>query len=219
MMHASPNQQQLARGIGMFGLGLGLAAIAKLTLSPRLGQAPAANRVTVRTSVTIRRAPQDVYRFWRDLSNLPLFMRHLASVTEIDGHVSFCARGPLKSELEWDAEIVADRPNERIAWRSLEGATLPNHGVVEFRWASRGRGTEVRLELGFEPPFGRLGKAVAALFEDIPEQQLESDLRGLKQILEIGEIVHSDASIHRGAHPARPPERDEVPLILGMVRS
>jgi uncharacterized membrane protein len=218
-MHASPHQQQLARGIGLFGLGLGLAAIAKLTLSPRALHLPDANRITVRRGVTIRRAPEEVYRFWRDLSNLPLFMRHLASVTEIDGHASFCARGPLHSELEWEAEIVADRPNERIAWRSLEGATLPNHGQVEFRWASRGRGTEVHVELGFEPPLGRLGKAVASLFEPVPEHQLEDDLRRLKQILETGEIVHSDASIHRGPHPARPPERHQVPLILGTVRS
>jgi hypothetical protein len=42
-----------------------------------------------------------------------------------------------------------------------------------------------------------------------PSQQVDGDLRRLKQVLETGEVVHSDSSIHRGPHPARPPE--EVP--------
>jgi uncharacterized membrane protein len=217
-MYATGHQQQLARSIGFLGLGLGIAALAKLTWSqPR--PSPEARAITLRTSVTIRRDPSDIYRFWRDLSNLPLFMRHVASATEIDGHASFRARGPLGRELDWDAEIVADRPNERIAWRSLEGASIPNRGSVTFRRASRGRGTEVHVELAFEPPLGRLGKKVAGIFEEIPEVQLENDLRRLKQILETGEIVRSDASIHRGRHPARPPEPHELPLVEGMVRS
>ncbi len=216
-MHASTHHQQLARGFGLFGLGLGIAAIAKLTLAHHA--ATAAKPVTVRTSVTIRVEPSEVYRYWRDLSNLPLFMRHVASVLEVDGHASWRSHGPLGSELEWESEIVADRPNERLAWRSLEGSGLPNHGCVTFRRASRGRGTEVGLELAFEPPGGRLGAKVARLFQELPEQQLKNDLRRLKQLLETGEIVHSDASIHRGAHPARPPKRNEVPLVEGLVRS
>jgi uncharacterized membrane protein len=218
-MHASFQQQQLARRLGFLGLGLGIAAVAKMTLWHRVGVSAQARNVNVRASITIRREPSDVYRFCRELSNLPLFMRHLSSVTESDGHASWRARGPLGKELEWEAEIVADRPNERLAWRSLEGVPLPNHGSLELRRASRGRGTEVHLELGFEPPFGSLGARVARLFEGIPEQQIKTDLRRLKQLLETGEILHSDASIHHGTHPARPPERDEVPLIGGMVRS
>jgi uncharacterized membrane protein len=218
-MHASAHQQQLARGLGFLGLGLGIAAIAKLTWAHRSGDLAGAKALVVRTSVTIRRDVRDVYAFWRDLSNLPLFMRHVASVSEVDGHASFRACGPVGSELEWDAEIVADRPNERIAWRSLEGARLANHGSVTFRRASQGRGTEVHLELAFEPPLGRLGAKVARLFDAIPEQQLKNDLRRLKQLLETGEIVHSDASIHPFPHPARPPKREQLPLVLGMVRS
>jgi uncharacterized membrane protein len=218
-MYATGHQQQLARSLGFLGLGLGIAAIAKLTLSHRARTTPEARAIKLRTSVTIRRDPSEVYRFWRDLSNLPLFMRHVASATELDGHASFRARGPLGRELAWDAEIVADRPNERIAWRSLEGASVPNRGSVTFRRASRGRGTELLVELAFEPPLGRLGSKVAGMFDEVPEVQLENDLRRLKQILETGEIVRSDASIHRGRHPARPPERGELPLVEGMVRS
>ena len=77
----------------------------------------------------------------------------------------------------------------------------------------------MHLELSFEPPGGALGAGIARLFGVVPEESVKNDLRRLKQLLETGEIVHSDASIHRGMHPARPPRFDETPLVNGMVRS
>jgi uncharacterized membrane protein len=62
----------------------------------------------------------------------------------------------------------------------------------------------VRVELKYEPPAGAIGAAFAKLFGEEPNQQIKGDLRRLKQVLETGEVVHSDASIHRGMHPARP---------------
>jgi uncharacterized membrane protein len=107
--------------------------------------------------------------------------------------------------VEWDAEITEDRANELIAWRSLPGAEVDNVGRVRFVPAPGGRGTEVHVELSYRPPAGVLGATFAKLFGEAPEQQIEGDLRRLKQVLETGEVVHSDASIHRGAHSARPP--------------
>jgi uncharacterized membrane protein len=175
--------------------------------------------VTVRSTITIRRPRDDIYRYWRDLKNLPLFMRHVDSVTETNGHSIWRAWGPAGVRAEWEAEVVADRPGERIAWRSLEGATIPNRGAVEFRDAPQNLGTEVHLELVIEPPAGALGAGIARLFAELPEASMKSDLRRLKQILETGEVVCSDASIHRGTHPARPPELDDLPLVNGMVQS
>jgi hypothetical protein len=60
------------------------------------------------------------------------------------------------------------------------------------------------VELFYEPPGGALGALVAKLFGEEPKQQIKSDLRRLKQVLETGEVLHSDASVHRGSHPARP---------------
>jgi uncharacterized membrane protein len=170
-----------------------------------------AHPVSLRASVTINRTPAEVYRFWRALENLPLFMDHIESVREVGGESEWCARGPLGSSLEWQARIVEDEPEERISWQSLEGSELPNRGKVEFRDEPGGVGTEVHVELAFEPPGGAVGAALARLFDELPEQWLRNDLRRLKQILETGEVVRSDASIHRGRHPARPPEASEVP--------
>ena len=215
----SSHHPPLARQIGLIGLGFGIGAIAKLTLSRRSAPTSDTRSVKVRTTVTVRRDRADVYRFWRDLRNLPLFMRHVQGVTESDGHSKWHALGPGRTRVEWEAEITVDRANERIAWRSLDGAALPNHGSVEFKPAPDGQGTEVHLELGFEPPLGAFGAGLARLFHQVPEVQIKNDLRRLKQILETGEVVHSDASIHRGLHPARPVSPEQLPLLHGLVRS
>jgi|SRR6478735_7186036 len=161
--------------------------------------------IHVKRSVTIRCEPAVVYEFWRNLSNLPRFMSHLESVREQDGKSSWRAKGPAGMTIAWDAEIVLDRQDECIGWRSLEGSTsVPNRGVVRFNRAPGGRGTEVQVELKYEPPAGALGAAFAKLFGEEPSQQINGDLRRLKQVLETGEVLNSDSSIHPGMHPARP---------------
>src|SRR5690606_23603766 len=114
----------------------------------------------------------------------------LESVRVQDGNSHWRARGPLGSRIEWDAEIVEDQPGERIAWRSTQGADVPNSGRVRFRPVP-GRSdtemdTELIVELHYAPPVGAMGRAVAKLFGEEPGQQIASDLRRLKQVLETG---------------------------------
>ncbi len=158
-------------------------------------------------TITINRSPEEVYQFWRNFENLPRFMSHLESVHVIDERRShWVAKGPAGMRVEWDAEITEDRPNQSISWRSLEDADVENYGTVRFEPAPGKRGTVVRVELEYNPPAGALGAGIAKLFGEAPEQQVKGDLYRLKQVLEIGEVVHSDASIHQGPHPAQPPE-------------
>jgi uncharacterized membrane protein len=145
-----------------------------------------------------------VYSFWRNFENFPRFMSHLESVQASGDRSRWRAKAPFGGTVEWEAEIVVDRPNEEIAWRSLKGALVPNQGSVRFTPAPGGRGTEVRVELQYEPPAGVVGAAIAKFFGEEPKQQIQGDLRRFKQMMEPGEVLHSDASIHRGMHPARP---------------
>jgi uncharacterized membrane protein len=197
-----------ARVLGSMGAVLGVTALDAFTgvqLSrERMGlRADRAMRVT--RAITVQRPIDEVYRFWRDFKNLPRFMAHLVTVHVRDEKTShWVASGPAGTTVEWDAEIVADRPNEMIAWRSLEGADVSNSGTVRFTRAPGGQATEIHLELHYDPPAGRLGVSIAKLFGKEPGQQVNGDLHRFKQVLEIGEVVHSDASIHRGLHPARP---------------
>jgi uncharacterized membrane protein len=167
--------------------------------------------ITVREAITVQRPREEVYRFWHDFSNLPRFMEHLESVEVLDeGRSHWKAKAPVGSSVEWDAEIVSERDGEFIAWRSLQNADVSNRGSVRFEDAPGNRGTEVHVELEYEPPGGRLGAIVAKLFGEEPGQQVRGDLRRFKQVMELGEVVQSDASLHKGAHPARPPEREEL---------
>ena len=161
--------------------------------------------VDVKRTITINKSPEELYRFWRNFENLPRFMNHLEAVQVTgDRRSHWKAKAPAGTTVEWDAEITEDRPNEMIAWRSIEGADVDNAGSVRFVPAPGGRGTEVRVELRYDPPGGVIGAAIARLFGEEPAQQVADDLRAFKQVMETGEVVHSDASIHRWPHAAQP---------------
>ena len=167
--------------------------------------------IHVKKSITINRPPEEIYSFWRDFRNLPRVMSHLESV-EVTGdrESHWVAKAPAGMKVEWDAIITDDKPNELIAWRSVEGSEVQNSGIVRFQPAPGGRGTEIQVELQYNPPGGRLGGMIAKLFGEAPEQQIEEDLRRFKQLMETGVIVESDASIqgrHLAQQPAHPPER------------
>ncbi len=98
-------------------------------------------------TLTINRKPDELYRYWRDFSNLPKFMNHLMVVDIIDERRShWVATGPAGSTIEWDAEITDDRPNELIAWRSVEGSEVDHAGLIRFEPATGDRGTIVTVE-------------------------------------------------------------------------
>ncbi|HYD52009.1 MAG TPA: SRPBCC family protein [Gemmatimonadaceae bacterium] len=161
--------------------------------------------IHTRRAITVGRPVAEVYAFWRDFTNLPRFMRHLESVTVLDESRSrWVAKAPGGTTVEWEAETTMAVENELIAWRALDGSTVWNAGTVRFRPAPGGRGTEIRVDLDYDPPFGKLGSKAAMLFREEPGQQVQDDLRHLKQVMELGEIVLSDATKQRGAHPAKP---------------
>jgi len=144
----------------------------------------------VSKSIAIERPAAELYQFWRKFENLPRIMDHLEEVRVIDDKRShWIAKGPAKTSVEWDSEIVNDQPNELIAWQSVEGAEVDNAGYVRFEPARGGRGTLVKVELRYNPPAGPVGAAVAKMFGKAPDQEIEQELRRFKQLMETGEIA------------------------------
>jgi uncharacterized membrane protein len=189
---------------------LDVMAARTLSRQPRTVANEGADKGIIRTkrSLTVNKSPEECYAFWHNFENLPQFMRHLESVTVIDDRRShWKAKAPAGATVEWDAETTEDRPNELIAWRSTEDADVFNAGTVRFERAPGDRGTEVRIELEYKPPFGKLGSKVAMLFREEPGQQVMDDLRHFKQVMETGEILFSDATKQRGMHPAQPDDK------------
>lgn len=197
-----------------------MAAVAGVTVPDLVESARLTRRgrgpVRVKKAITVNRPPDEVYAFWRELENLPRFMTHLESVHVTGERTShWKAKGPAGRSVEWDAEVIEDRPGELLSWRSLPGADVESSGAVRFASAPGDRGTEIVVDLEYTPPGGRAGAAVAKLFGEEPATQLSDDLRRCKQVVETGEIARSDATPggHAiGGHLRRPapprPERD-----------
>ena len=188
--------------------------ILDIVTAQRLGRTSSPREAAVRgfrveQVVTINKPIEDVYRFWRNFDNFPRFMRHLESVRVLDGRRSqWRAKGPAGYSVQWDAEMVQDVEDEWIAWRSLPGSSVENHGSVRFRRAPGARGTELRVQLEYYPPAGALGRGIAWLFGEEPDQQIREDLHRFKQLMEAGEIALSEGpGLWRAAQsPARAEE-------------
>jgi len=143
--------------------------------------------IRVDQCIKIARPRNEIYRFWSDFTNLPRFMRNVKSVEDLgDGRSHWVARGPAGRNVEWNAVVHNSSENEMIAWRTLPGSDVDHAGSVWFRDAGDGHGTEVTVELQYNPPGGAIGAIVATMWGAEPSQQIRSDLYRLKQLLESG---------------------------------
>lgn len=150
--------------------------------------------IYVERALTINKPRHEIYAFWHDFENLPSFMQHLESVKVIgDKSTSrisqWKARAPLGRSVEWQAEIIDERPNELIAWQSGPGSLVQNSGMVTFRDAPGGRGTEIHVSLKYNLPGGSASAALAKILGEEPGVQIREDLRRFKQKIETGEIA------------------------------
>jgi uncharacterized membrane protein len=149
--------------------------------------------IQVQRAVTINVPRDQLYRIWRNFENLPRFMKHLQRV-EVDettggARSHWVANAPFGREVAWDAEITEDRENELISWRSLPGSLVKSMGTVRFVDAPNTLGTIVHVSMQYNPPGGSLGAVIARLYGEEPGQQLRSDLRNFKMMMETGEIA------------------------------
>lgn len=139
----------------------------------------------LRASVAINRDRGEIYGYWRDFSNLARFMRYIEEVRPTGEKTShWVADVPMAGQLEWDAELIADEPGERLAWRSVEGSEIETEGEVRFR--SSPYGTEVDVEMSYQLP-STAGAVASRLARSLTQSMLREDLRRFKRLLETGE--------------------------------
>jgi uncharacterized membrane protein len=144
--------------------------------------------IRIEDAITIGRSRAELYSFWRDFTNLPRFMENVESIEVLDERRSrWTVKGPAGTSVTWEAEIVNETPDEKIAWRSLEDAQIANAGTVEFKDAPAGRGTEVHVVMEYAPPAGQLGALVARATGREPKTQVRQELRRFKSLMETGE--------------------------------
>ena len=173
----------------------------------RSASIPYRQGIRVDKAITIDKPCEELYQFWRNFENFPRVIKHLRSVTRISDRLShWVAEGCSGKSAEWDAEIVNEEPGQRIGWRSLPGSEFDTAGSVHFKPAPGGRGTEVLIELKYNPTAGALGAAVAKLLGEDPAREIGDDLRRLKQLMETGEIA-TTAGQPSGREARRRPAR------------
>jgi uncharacterized membrane protein len=185
-------------GLGLLARGIGgycpvNAAVRRNTDRSDTKAALSGSRgVHVYESITINRPAPELFRFWRDFSNLPRFMEHLDNVKMLSSTRSvWTAKAPAGMRVKWEADVINEIEGELIGWQSTENADVATAGSVRFVPAPGGA-TEIIVHLQYEPPAGKLGSFVASLFGEEPAQQIRADLRRLKTILETGEVPRSE---------------------------
>ena len=182
-------------------LGLGGAATLGVLAARRIKRG-ISHIGPVTATVTINKPPIEVYEFFRKFSQLPQFMDYLESVVETGERSSrWTAKLPVVGTVTWDADIVEDVPGKLIIWQSRPGSRIQTRGRVAFDRAPGREMTEVRVEMqlgvmGIEPS--------SALARLLATPEVKGDMRRLKQVLETGEVLRSDASAHTKPFPAQP---------------
>lgn len=201
----------VARGLrkggffGLLGLAVGGVAIArggsgqcaaKRALAPTPYESQLADEQNwgraraLSKSITVNRPRDEIYRYWRDFSNMPTFMEYVEQVeARDDHHAHWVARLPMTDRtVEWDTYVTEDVPGERLAWMSEADAPVRNLGWVTFRDAPNGSGTEIHAVIAHEVPGGQLGYALARGVSKFTGFKAEQNLRRFKQLMETGEI-------------------------------
>lgn len=142
-------------------------------------------------TVTINKPRAELYAFWRDFQNL-VFMENIEAVEVIGDRTIWTIAAPAGANLRVETVITEDRPNELIAWRSVEGSQIETRGRIAFREAPADRGTEVEAIAAYVPPAGEIGRWIAKLFQREPEIQGRRELKRFKMLMEAGEIATAD---------------------------
>jgi len=157
--------------------------------------------VHVEESIVIDKSAEELYGFWRDFENHALISDYLDSVKITGDRTShWTARGPGDRILEWDAEVINDRPNELIAWQTLPGGDIEHAGSVLFIPVKDGSGTEVHVTMQYYPPAGRIGAGIAMLLHREPSIQTADTLKRLKRLMETGSLFATKDRSHGRGH-------------------
>ena len=153
---------------------------------------------TIRESSEVNVPLSTAYNQWTQFEEFPQFMEGVESIKQTDDtHLYWGARIGGKRR-EWQAEIVEQKPDQKIAWRALDG-NGPN-GVVEFEPLGEEM-TLITVEMAYEPEglTEQLGAKVG-----IDSRQVKGDLERFKELIEIRGV---ESGAWRGEVHAGEPQR------------
>lgn len=145
-----------------------------------------------RASITIGRPADELRALWLRPDTQSRIWARFADVTALDERsADWVAQGPAGGQYRWRTEVAESGANE-LRWSSLEGADVANTGSLTFRPAPGDRGTELHLDVRFDPPGGIVGQAAAKLFHVVPREIVLKALYKFRALALTGEIPTTD---------------------------
>jgi len=132
---------------------------------------------SIEKSIDVDVPVRTAYNQWTQFEEFPRFMEGVEEVRQLDDKTLFWRAKMGGAVKEWDADIVDQTPNRRIAWKSRAGAR--NAGAVLF--APTDDGTLVTLKLVYEPEGATetVGDALGVV-----RHKVEEALRSFKDFIE-----------------------------------
>lgn len=140
--------------------------------------------INIRTSLTVNAPRKLVYDTWRDLENLPHFLKYIKKIKvtdEIHSHWILKTPGKIPS-VEWNAEIIDQENARELSWRSLPGSMIETAGKINF--ADIYNATQVTVLISYRPPAGYIGSAIANLLNPTFKRFVEEDIVKFKDYIE-----------------------------------
>ena len=179
------------------GLVLTARGMTNLDTRSLLGLGMGENAIRVNKAINIFAPIDEVYQFWRNFENFPLFMSHVKEITTRDDVSNWRVEGPAGTTAEFQARVIQDVPNELISWQTLPDSQVQSAGFVRFD-ENRDGSTRVTVQMNYVPPAGAVGHAVAQFFGVDPRQAMNEDLIRLKTLLEEGKTSAEGRTIEYG---------------------
>lgn len=174
--------------LGILGAVVGGALLYKGAKGMGSSGKSSSKSIVATSKLTVKRSREELYAYWRNLENLPNFMSHIKEVRETGNKRSeWVAKIPGGiGTIEWDAEIIQERTNHLLMWRSLPGSEIDNSGEVRFEIDPKGKGTIVETTITYRPPAGDAGGFAAKLLNPAFEKVVKNDLKQFKKLMEKG---------------------------------
>ncbi len=171
---------------GLLGLGLAIRGLSNKPIKRIVGIDAGRRAVDLHKTINITAPVEQVFAFWENFENFPRFMSNVREIRDLgNGRSHWVVAGPAGTTVEWEATITKLVPNQVLAWKSLPGAAVQNAGIIRFEPNQMG-GTQVNIKLSYNPPAGAIGHVVAGLFGSNPKQEMDEDLKRLKDLIEQG---------------------------------
>jgi uncharacterized membrane protein len=186
------------KGVAMCALGSAL--VARASANESLADTLRGHGILVEKTIDVGAPVDQVFAYWRNLSNLPMWMSHVREVRPVGGNRwHWVVDGPAGVPVEWDSELLNVEENREMTWHTVGDSDVGSVGRIRFQ--PEDDGTRIHVQMRYLPPGGVIGHMVAKFFGADPKTEMDDDLMRMKSAVETGTPPQDAAAFRRDAEP------------------